>query len=254
MDELTIAKRQIEALLFSSGRKMDVEEIAQLLTIEQKQIISILQELKEEYNNRDSALKIVDEGEFWKIAVREQFIGVVQSIVTETELNRALTETLAVIAFKNPALQADIIKIRGNKAYEHLAELSDMGYVTKQKEGRTYKLRLTQKFFDYFELPPQSLDKEFKDFRVLEEKIVEKEKELEEKLVEREEVRHKMEDQIREEREIEAKLDSGDLLDDEDEVEREDEEQAQEDEIKQEKENNQESTEQDSPENSKKEE
>ena len=57
----------------------------------------------------------------------------VRKIVTETELTRSVMETLAVIAFKYPILQSDLIKLRTNKAYDHLVELEKSGYISRQK-------------------------------------------------------------------------------------------------------------------------
>ena len=71
----------------------------------------------------------------------------------DTEMTKSVMETLAVIAWKQPIIQADVIKIRTNKAYEHIKELVGMGFVTSEKFGRTKKLKLTQKFLDYFDHP-----------------------------------------------------------------------------------------------------
>ena len=72
-------------------------------------------------------------------------------------------ETLAVIAWKYPVLQSEVTKIRTNKAYEHLRELEEMGYITREKKGRTRQIKLTQKFFDYFDIvEKEKLKEKFK--------------------------------------------------------------------------------------------
>ncbi len=144
--------KEIEALLFSSGRAMEIAELSELVSRSKKAVLDALNELSEEYNNRNTALVLVSEGECWKLTVKEAYIALVRRIVTETELPKAVLETLAVIAARAPVLQSDIIKIRNNKAYEHIAELADMGFIVKEKFGRSYKLKLSQKFFDYFDI------------------------------------------------------------------------------------------------------
>ena len=121
---------------------------------------------------------IFDEGDFWKLTVREPFLPLVQKIVTQTELSKTLMETLAVIAFKYPIKQSDLIKIRTNKAYDHLNELEQMGYITRQKHGRTKLIKLSQKFFDYFNLPPDRLKETFSTFEGIANAIEEKEAEI----------------------------------------------------------------------------
>ena len=173
-----MVKHKIEALLFSSGRKMSIEEISRLCRQKQDIVINALRELKDDYEKRASSLMLIEEGNFWKITVREQHLNLVRNIVTETELKKSVVETLAVIAFKYPIKQCDLIKIRTNKAYEHLTELENSGYITRQKHGRTKLIKLTQKFFDYFDLPEEKLKDHFKDFESIARAIGEKEKEV----------------------------------------------------------------------------
>ncbi len=171
-------KNKLEALLFSSGRKMGIEELSKLSNANPADIQNSLTELKKEYDEKDSSVMLVNEGNSWKLTVREQFLQLVQKIVTETELSKTVTETLAVIAFKYPIKQSDLIKIRTNKAYDHLKELQEMGYITRQKHGRTYLIKLTQKFFEYFDLPKEKLKEHFNDFASISKAIEDKEKEI----------------------------------------------------------------------------
>jgi len=158
---------------------MSVEELSRLSNAQTSDIEKSLIELKEEYDKKGSSVMIVNEGDSWKLTVREQFLPLVQKIVTETELSKTIMETLAVIAFKYPIKQSDLIKIRTNKAYDHLKELEGLGYISRQKQGRTNLIKLTQKFFEYFDLPEGKLKEKFKDFASISKTIEDKEKEIE---------------------------------------------------------------------------
>ena len=175
MDEL---KQKIEALLFSSGRKMPVDEIARLCHKHTDKVEEALRELKKEYDEKNSSLMVVEEGTSWKLTVREEHLSLVQNIVTKTEMSRTLMETLAVIAFKYPIKQSNLIKIRTNKAYDHLRELEEMGYITRQKYGRTNLIKLTEKFFEYFSLSEDKLKGHMEDFSSIAKAIEEKEAEI----------------------------------------------------------------------------
>ena len=61
-------------------------------------------------------------------------------------------ETLAVIAWQAPILQSEVVNIRQNKAYEHISELIELGFIKKEPEGRSYRISLTEKFFEYFDV------------------------------------------------------------------------------------------------------
>ena len=171
-------KSEIEALLFSSGRKMSIEELSKLSRKKPEEVQNALVELKKEYDDKATSVMLVNEGNYWKLTVREQFLSLVQKIVTETELTKTVTETLAVIAFKYPIKQSDLIKIRTNKAYDHLKELEEMGYISRQKHGRTNLIKLTPKFFEYFNLPEEKLKEQFSDFAGIAKAIEDKEKEI----------------------------------------------------------------------------
>ncbi len=172
-------KNKVESLLFSSGRKMTIEEISRLSHAKPEDIKNALAELKLEYDDRGSSVMVVNEGDSWKLTTREQYLPLVQKIVTETELTKTIMETLAVIAFKYPIKQSALIKIRTNKAYDHLKELEEMGYISRVKYGRTKLIKLTQKFFEYFNLPEEKLKDQFKDFASIANAIETKEKEIE---------------------------------------------------------------------------
>jgi chromosome segregation and condensation protein ScpB len=45
-----------------------------------------------------------------------------------------------------------LIKIRGNKGYDHVKKLCDMKLLNKKKMGHTSELSLSEDFFDYFHL------------------------------------------------------------------------------------------------------
>ncbi len=146
-------KNQIEALLFASGRKMTVDELKTHLTISSAAAIrEAAAELQKEYDERQSPVMVVQEGDSWKLTTREKYLHQVRKINPNTELTKTMMETLAVIAWKQPITQSEVISIRTNKAYEHIAELEKMGFLIKEKYGRTFMLKLTQKFFDYFDL------------------------------------------------------------------------------------------------------
>ena len=202
-------KGKLEALLFSSGRKMGIEELSRLSNAKIDDIKNALVELKTEYDDKNSSMMLINEGDSWKLAIREQFLPLVRNIVTETELSKTIMETLAVIAFKYPIKQSELIKIRTNKAYDHLKELEQMGYITRQKHGRTNLIKLTQKFFEYFDLPQEKLKEVFKDFASIARAIEEKENEVT-KI--KEEQKAMAEEEKRKDQEIKK---AADLLDDE---------------------------------------
>jgi segregation and condensation protein B len=146
-------KNQIEALLFASGRFMDIDSLLSLTGVSGKDVlINNITKLKEEYEARGSPFMIVEEKNGWKLTVREPYLPLVRKIVSETELPKTILETLAVIAWKSPVLQSEVVDIRHNKAYDHISELQELGFIKKEQKGRSYLIKLTEKFYDYFDV------------------------------------------------------------------------------------------------------
>lgn len=154
-------KKKVEAILFAVGKEITTERISSLCVLETKVVERIVMDLIKEYDERDHSLKIVQKDHGWKFTVRDEYIPLVSSIVSSTELEQPIMETLAVIAWLYPVVQSEIIKLRGTKAYEHMKMLIEQGYVAKERFGRTYKLRLTKKFFIYFDLPSDEAKQAF---------------------------------------------------------------------------------------------
>lgn len=155
MDDL---RNKIEAILFTTGRSLSLQEISQLSGIGSIGILKqALEQLKNEYNSRNGSLEIVNENDKWKLNLNRNYLYLTEKLLNDAELDRPVQETLAIIAFKQPVLQSDVIKIRGNTAYDHIKILKDENFVTSDKSGRTRILKLAPKFYDYFDVVDDTL-------------------------------------------------------------------------------------------------
>lgn len=152
------AKNKIEAVLFTLGKFVGLEELSRLTGIASLGYLKeALDKLKEDYKNRDSGIEIFELNDKWKLSIKKDYLYLTESLLSNTELDRPTQETLAVIAYKNPILQSEIINIRGNKAYDHVKTLKELDFVTSEKSGRTRLLKITPKFFDYFDVVEDQL-------------------------------------------------------------------------------------------------
>lgn len=154
-------KKKVEAVLFAVGKEISAERLASLCDLDVKKVESVVKILIKEYDEKDHSLKIAIKDNGWKLTVRDEFIPLVSNIVSSTELDQPIMETLAVIAWLYPVVQSEIIKIRGTGAYEHMKLLLEQGFIDKDRFGRTYKVKLTQKFFNYFDLPSEEAKQAF---------------------------------------------------------------------------------------------
>ena len=114
----------------------------------------------------------------WKMDVRQEYVDMINKLATgSAEFTKAEQETLAVLAYKQPVKQSVIIKIRGNKAYDHVKHFIEIGLVKAKKLGHTKELRLSDEFFEYFHLVNKNQKNAIKgiDFNGIQGKIEENE-------------------------------------------------------------------------------
>jgi len=143
--------KKLEAVFFISGKFLNMPELISLTDLNPVIINEFIEKLKEKYDKEDSAIEIVEKNGLWKMDVRSEYASIVNELATgSSEFSKAEQETLAIIAFKQPIKQSTLVRIRGNKSYEHIKKFSDLGLIKKKKTGHTYDLSLKEDFYDYF--------------------------------------------------------------------------------------------------------
>ena len=149
--EPEILKSKIEAVLFITSKAMQPSEIAQIIDIPEEEVEQALLDLMFDYSSRNGALEIDDE-DGYIIQVKAEHMDIVEKLCP-VELKPAVLKTLTVIALKEPIRQSYLKEIRPS-AYDHIAELLEQGLIsrTKDKNGRSFNIKTTKKFQEYFKL------------------------------------------------------------------------------------------------------
>jgi len=143
--------QKIEAIFFVSGRFLSMSDLISLSDLNPIVIKELIEKLKEKYEKIESAIEIIEKNEKWKMDIKKEHSHIINKLATgSAEFSKAEQETLAIIAFKQPIKQSVIIKIRGNKAYDHIKKFDGLNLIKKKKMGRTYNLTLSEEFYDYF--------------------------------------------------------------------------------------------------------
>src|SRR3989344_4117783 len=113
--------KKIEAIFFVSGKFLTIPELIFLTDLNPIILRDLIDKLKDKYSKEDSAIEIIEKNSMWKMDVRQEYLHLINKLAGgRSEFTKAEQETLAIIAFKQPIKQSVIIKIRGNKAYEHI--------------------------------------------------------------------------------------------------------------------------------------
>ncbi len=144
-------KEIVEAILFTSPEPLPVRRIARMAGMREEDVERVLKELSEEYISRNSAIEVIDIGGKYLMRVRPEYHAYVRRFA-EKDMDKGTLRTLAVIAIWQPIMLSKLAKIRGNKCYEHVRRLEELGLIRAEKKGRTKLLRTTKKFAVYFGL------------------------------------------------------------------------------------------------------
>src|SRR3989338_340169 len=162
-------KNRIEAVLFTVGRAITCEELASLCNLGSVGALKeALNELAKEYSERETALKLTVDDNVASLNIKKDYLYLTTKLLNDSELDRPTQETLALIAYKKPALQSDIIKMRGNGDYDQIKKLKELEFLTSEKRGRTRLLKLTAKFYDYFDIVEDKLRQNFSEIKEIE--------------------------------------------------------------------------------------
>ncbi len=131
-----------------AGKRLAIEELSKILNAPQDQILKAIDELQDKYRG-PIHIHLDSEAGTVLMTVEGRYIEDLW-MLGKGELSHAELRTLATIAFYEPVRQSEIVKARGNRAYEHIRTLADMGLLSASPQGNTKVLRLTRKFYDYF--------------------------------------------------------------------------------------------------------
>lgn len=164
MNELEM-KHQFEAALLAAGRPLTAQQLAELFDERERpsleQVVIALNALQADYQGRGIELLEVSSG--WRIQIRSNCIDFVSRLWQErpARYSRALLETLALIAYRQPITRGEIEEIRGVAVSSTIMRtLHDRNWIRvvghREVPGRPELLATNKDFLDYFGL--KSLD------------------------------------------------------------------------------------------------
>ena len=139
----------VEAALFSAGRALDATEAAEATGLSRNKALGALEALVELYKTREGALEIVKLGHKYALQLKAEAIEYGRRLAPQ-EIPSYLLRTLALIAHEQPMLQKELKRKLGDKVYEHVGELVELGMIRRDRKGRSFELSVTEAFMEYF--------------------------------------------------------------------------------------------------------
>lgn len=159
MDKALLS-RIIESAIFAAGEPVSIERLLSLFdegTITSAEIKAALEELAVACDQKCYELKLVASG--YRFQVKSDVSSWLIKLWNEkpVKYSRAVLETLALIAYRQPVTRAEIEEIRGVTGSSHIVKtLMDREWIRlvghKDVPGRPGLYATTKQFLDYFNL------------------------------------------------------------------------------------------------------
>lgn len=151
---------RVEAALLSIDRPINSAKLAEALGVEgAAKITEAVGRLNEQYEQTGRSFRVEQLAGGWRIMTLPQYadvLGALHKTKQRTQLSPAAMETLAIIAYKQPILRAELEAIRGVASGEMVRSLMDRGLVKivgrAEELGRPMLYGTTKQFLTVFGL------------------------------------------------------------------------------------------------------
>ena len=153
-------KKIVEAILFAADSSVPLDKLTEIIDeAERREIREALKTLAELYDSEERPYALSEVAGGWQIYCRPEYSKWVRELHKgriPTRLSQAALETLAIVAYKQPIVRAELETIRGVDSSGVLATLMRRDLITIAGRapgmGRALMYRTTKEFLRYFGL------------------------------------------------------------------------------------------------------
>lgn len=153
-------ERVVEAVLFASDAPLPLSKIVSILGVgSARDVRNHIQALNERYERMGASFRIEQIASGYQmltLPVYNTWIRRLKQSKQDSRLSQAALETLAVVAYKQPVVRAEIEAIRGVSAGEMLNRLRELGLIKivgrAEDVGRPMLYGTTRRFLEVFGL------------------------------------------------------------------------------------------------------
>lgn len=157
--EIKEKKSLIEALLFVSGEPLTLADLKNGTDLPETELKQLLDEMMAEYINRDGGMLIAEIANGYQMATNPNYAAWIKKFkntASTGKLSMPALETLAIIAYKQPIIKAELEQIRGVNSDGVIKTLLDRRLIKimgrKEVPGKPLLYGTTREFLQYFGL------------------------------------------------------------------------------------------------------
>ncbi len=169
------AKSVIEAILFMSGEPVSLDSLRKVIEVDKYNTERLVRELINDYSLKNSGLLLLELAGGFQLVTNPACAPWVKKLLSTSvpkKLTQSSLETLAIIAYKQPIIKAEIEAIRGVNSDGVVKTLLDRRLVKmlgrKEVPGRPLMYGTTNEFLHYFGLKDLTELPTLKEFQEIE--------------------------------------------------------------------------------------
>lgn len=158
MEELD-KKSLLEALLFLSGEPVTAAALKGVAEVEEAEIQRLMEELISDYSSRNGGILVAEVAGGYQMVTNPSYgtwVKKFKGTQVSGRLSLAALETLAIIAYKQPLIKAEVDQIRGVSSDGVVKTLLDRRLIKmlgkKEAPGKPMLYGTTKEFLQYFGL------------------------------------------------------------------------------------------------------
>jgi len=142
---------ELEAILYASGRPLSLTTLCEHLRFESElEVSNLIKRLSDTYERDGSPLEVSEvTGGRVVLQLKPIYTRQARRFSIKPLLTAGPLRTLSYVAYHQPVEQKQVAEARGSQAYKHLKALSNMGLISRRKDGRATIVSTTENFADY---------------------------------------------------------------------------------------------------------
>ena len=149
------SERIVEAELFSAAKPVTVTDLQTASGLDTRTIRASLKKLIDEYNESERAIEIAKMGPRYAMQVKKEFREPAARLAN-LKIPKDVLKTASLIGYYQPVLQSKMFDLVGNRIYEDVKQLLDLGLVKARPKRKSVELTTTKKFIETFGIDARS--------------------------------------------------------------------------------------------------
>ena len=155
--EIEKIKPIIEAILFSSGRVVEIKELMAAFELSYEDVDAILQNMKAEFELQNRGIEIIKVGNGYQLCTKKEYYEYIYPLFdnrNKPALSNAAMETLSIIAYNPKITRAEIEQIRGVNSDGTIYRLLEYNLIEEAGKidlpGKPMSYKTTEEFLKTF--------------------------------------------------------------------------------------------------------